>query len=445
MGERSRVYVIGYAARGPGKEGVTTDRFWNSLVAGQSGIGLLQPEAEFQDCKVRIGGQLGNIDVSAMPLKERKRNHPITHLTASLGHEALTMAGRLGTDGRVMVTDADERYRLGCVVGSAASGTTKLGEVQRDIMLKGEDSIGAFDSLEILAERPEIYQCKQFGLQGVNFLPVSACAGGGVSVGVGTEYLRYGRQDLMVVGGGERTFSTILETHLSKSIFTNLRALARLWDGEPITVNNMSPYTDPTKISRPFAPDGDRFGFVMAEGGAELALATEEYVIKHGTPVYAEVRGYAITNDAFHDTAPSGYGAMMAMRLALADAGLTPEEVEYINAHATSTEGDKKEVWAIKQVFGNSPTQSINAPKSMTGHLLGASGAVDAWQCIKTINTGMIPPTINQENGSIDPDLDFTPGVARKRTVRVAVSNSFGFGGGNACLVLTEPRLPRWV
>ena len=441
MPERSKVYVVSMAARGPGEEGVTSDRLWASLVAGQSGISMLEPVQEFADCKVKAGGMLSkDLDTSAMPAKDRKRNHPVTHLSATLGHETMQQVNLLGPDGKFIAKDEEERYRIGCVVGSAASGTPRLGQIQHDIMTKGEDSVGAFDSLEVLAERPEIYLCKMFDIKGVNFLPVSACATGSVSLGIASEYLRYRRQDLMIAGSVDRPFSTTLETHLSKSLFTNLRALARLQDGSPLS----SPYTDPTKLSRPFAPD--RFGFVMAEGGAEFLLATEEQVVKRGLNPLAELRGYAITNDAFHDTLPSGIGAKMAMLLALEDAGLGPDDVEYINAHATSTDGDEKEVWAIKQVFGaNRRNLSINAPKSMHGHLVGAAGAIEAWECIRTIMEGVIPPTINQENGSIDSDLDFTPNVARYRKIGVAVSNSFGFGGGNASLVLTEPRLARWV
>lgn len=440
--DRIRVFVIGYAAKGPGVNGAETEKFWDSLVEGKSGITLLQPEEEFKDCKVKIGGQLPPIDISIMPPKDQKRNHAVTHLSAVLGYEALKMAGRLGNDGKVIVNNEEERYRIGCVVGSATSGIAKLAEVQDIIREKGEDKVGAFESLQILPERPEIYLCKLFDIKGVNFLPVSACASGGVSIGVGVEYLRSGRVDLVVTGGVERPLSTPTQAHISKSLFTNMAALARLYDG----TKNAAPYKDPTKISRPFSTD--RYGFVMAEGGAQLILATEEYVMKNKTPVFAEIAGYGITNDAFHhDTSPSGIGAKMSMKLALIDAHLSPEEVDYVNAHATSTpEGDEKESWAIKEVFGQYAAKlSINAPKSMTGHLTGASGALEGWQCVMTINRGIIPPTINQDNGSIAPDLDFTPNVARRKCVGVAVSNSFGFGGGNVSLVFKEARLPGWV
>lgn len=441
--ERQKVYVIGYAAKGPGPEGIETMRFWNSLVAGKSGITLLEPQPEFANCKVNFGGQLYSFDISAMPIKDQKRNHPVTILSTALAHEALSMAEVLGDDGRISVASEEEREEIGNVVGSATSGIAYIAEIQDIIKERGEDKVGALDNLQVLPERPEIYLCKRFGIEGINYLPVSACATGGVSIGNAYQYLSTGEQMLMLAGGVERPYSTIVQAHFSKSLFTNMSALARLMLDQNAGARSTSPFTDPTKVSRSFALN--RYGFVLSEGGGIFVLANEEYVIKNNTPVFAEVAGYAITNDADDDVMSNGVGARKGMNRALRKAGLQPVEVEYLNAHATSTGGDLQELKAIREVFGDYVTRLIiNAPKSMTGHLTGAAGAVEAWQCVMSILKGIIPPTINHEEGTIDPEIDFTSNKARRKNVGIAMSNSFGFGGGNAVLIFREAKLPVW-
>jgi 3-oxoacyl-[acyl-carrier-protein] synthase II len=260
------------------------------------------------------------------------------------------------------------------------------------------------------------------GAKGPNVCAVTACASGGNAIGDAFRVLQYGDADVMVVGGTESVI-----TPLSIASFASLKALSSRND-------------DPTKASRPF--DAQREGFVMGEGAGMLVLETLEHAQKRGAHIYAELVGYGLTADAHHMTAPApeGEGAARAMRMALKDAGLQPSDVDYINAHGTSTPmNDKLETQAVKAVFGDHARKvPMSSTKSMTGHLLGAAGGIEAVATVLTIDKGLMPPTINLENPDPDCDLDYIPNVARKGDVTVAMSNNMGFGGHNASLVFKK-------
>jgi 3-oxoacyl-[acyl-carrier-protein] synthase II len=262
----------------------------------------------------------------------------------------------------------------------------------------------------------------RFGWRGVNYSTVSACASGGHAIGEANHLIRFGYQDVMLAGGAESAI-----TPLGVGGFANMRALS--------TRNE-----DPQRASRPF--DRDRDGFVIAEGSGMLVLESLEHAEARGARIYAEVAGYGANGDAYHITspAPGGEGASMCMQLALADGGIDPLEVDYINAHGTATPyNDANETLAIKRVFGEQAARlAISSTKSMTGHTLGAAGGVEAAYTALTIWHGLIPPTINYETPDPECDLDYVPNQARRATIRVALSNSFGFGGTNACVAFRK-------
>jgi 3-oxoacyl-[acyl-carrier-protein] synthase II len=260
----------------------------------------------------------------------------------------------------------------------------------------------------------------EFGLQGPSSCTVTACAASAMALGDGYDQIRLGRADAMVCGGAEAGI-----TPIGLAGFSAMKALSARND-------------EPTRASRPF--DRGRDGFVPAEGAATIVLEEREFALNRGAPILAELVGYGTTCDAHHVTAPhpEGDGAIRAMRMALADAGLEPGDIDYINAHGTSTPpNDRIETIAVKKVFGDGVP--ISSTKSMTGHLLGAAGALEALICVKAMQTGVLPPTINYEDPDPECDLDYVPNVSRRAPVRAAMSNSFGFGGHNAALVFTGP------
>ena len=263
----------------------------------------------------------------------------------------------------------------------------------------------------------------EFGWSGPNFAPVSACATACHAIGEAWRMIREDDADAFLAGGSEATI-----VPMGMAGFAAMRAMS--------TRNN-----DPTKASRPF--DRDRDGFVMSEGAGVVVLEELEHAKRRGAHIYAELLGYGLTSDAYHMTSPNpqGTGAARCMKMALKKAGLNPQDVDYINMHGTSTPvGDLCETKAVKEVFGERSTNGlvVSSTKSMTGHLLGAAGAVETIACVMTIQNQLIPPTINLDNPSPDCDLDYVPHVAREKKVRVAMNNSFGFGGHNATLVVQE-------
>ena len=286
-------------------------------------------------------------------------------------------------------------------------------------MSGGPRKISPFFIPKVISNLAPGHVAIRFGAKGVNWTPTSACASGTHAIGEAFHFIQRGLQDAVIAGGAESTI-----TPLAVGGFAAMKALSTRND-------------EPERASRPF--DKERDGFVIGEGSGVLILEEREHALARGAKIYGEVIGYAATGDAYHMTAPApdGEGAARCMRLALKDAGLAPTDVDYINAHGTSTEyNDANETKAIKTVFGEQAAKvAVSSTKSMTGHLLGAAGAVEGVYSVLTLYHGIIPPTINYENPDPECDLDYVPNKARKADVQVVLSNSFGFGGTNACVI----------
>jgi 3-oxoacyl-[acyl-carrier-protein] synthase II len=314
----------------------------------------------------------------------------------------------------------DNAERIGVLVGSGIGGIGTIVDAAITLHTKGPDRVGPFVVPMMLPNMLSGLIAIQIGAKGTNFGVVSACATSGHALGEGAEIIRRGEADVIVAGGSEAPV-----TRIGLAAFASMRALSKRNDA-------------PEQASRPF--DAERDGFVLAEAAGVLVLESLEHALERGAHIYAEITGYGSTDDAFHITQPSegGEGAARAMRMAIRCAGLQPADIGYINAHATSTPaGDRTEAQAIRAVFGDNPPP-VSSTKSMTGHLIGASGAVEAIACIKTILEGCLPPTINLDNPDPECDLDFIPNVARPKRVDAALSNSFGFGGHNTALVVSR-------
>lgn len=313
--------------------------------------------------------------------------------------------------------------RIGAIVGTGIGGLETLAQQFGVLHERGPSRLSPFLSTMMLANMAAGQIGIQLGCQGPNFAAISACASGAHAIGESFEMVRRGAADAMFAGGGE---APIVEIGVGN--FNSMRALSTRND-------------DPTRASRPF--DAERDGFVIAEGGGMLLLEEREHARARGATILAEIVGYGSSADAHHVSSPpdSGDGAARAMRIALAQSGLALGEIGYLNAHATSTEvGDLAETNAIKSVFGDRAAHlPISSTKSMTGHLLGATGAIEAIFCILAMREGIVPPTINQQTPDPACDLDCVPNVARRVRVDAALNNSFGFGGQNACLVLRRP------
>jgi len=417
MTDRRRVVVTGMGMLSAlGNDVATT---WAGLIAGRSGIG---PIESFDPSRltVRIAAEVRGLDASRiLDRKELRRTDRCIHLSLVAAREALDQAG------------LPERFegelaeRTGVILGTGLGGVGTLIDGFTTNALRGPDRISPF---LIPMGIPNIGAGQiaiQFGMTGPNFTTVSACATGGHALGESSEIIRRGDADVMVAGGVE---AGIYEAVVGG--FAAMRALSTRND-------------DPAAASRPF--DSGRDGFVIGEGAGVVILEALEHAEARGAAVLAELVGYGATADATHITlpAPGGIGAVRAARRALEKAGLTPDDIDHVNAHATSTpEGDKSELQAIRTIFGESAGRiSVTANKSMLGHTLGAAGAIEAIVSIMTIREGLVPPTINLTDA--DPmaeGLDLTPNVAVARTVRAALSNSFGFGGQNTALIFTGPQ-----
>ena len=417
MTDRRRVVVTGMGMLSAlGNDVATT---WAGLIAGRSGIG---PIESFDPSRltVRIAAEVRGLDASRiLDRKELRRTDRCIHLSLVAAREALDQAG------------LPERFegelaeRTGVILGTGLGGVGTLIDGFTTNALRGPDRISPF---LIPMGIPNIGAGQiaiQFGMTGPNFTTLSACATGGHALGESSEIIRRGDADVMVAGGVE---AGIYEAVVGG--FAAMRALSTRND-------------DPAAASRPF--DSGRDGFVIGEGAGVVILEALEHAEARGATVLAELVGYGATADATHITlpAPGGIGAVRAARRALEKAGLTPDDIDHVNAHATSTpEGDKSELQAIRTIFGESAGRiSVTANKSMLGHTLGAAGAIEAIVSIMTIREGLVPPTINLTDA--DPmaeGLDLTPNVAVARTVRAALSNSFGFGGQNTALIFTGPQ-----
>ncbi|HKA14974.1 MAG TPA: beta-ketoacyl-ACP synthase II [Myxococcota bacterium] len=405
-----RVVITGIGCVTP--LGIGVDATWNAAIAGKSGVRRIErfDAGEFPS---QIAGEVpGELDLSDVPAKEARRIDRSIALALVASREAL--------ESSKLTIDAGNCERIGVSVGSGIGGLETIEEGVAILAKSGPRRVAPFVIPMTICNMTSGYIAIRHGLKGLNLCHVSACATGAHSIGEAARVIERGDADAMLAGGTEAPI-----TRIGVAAFAAMRALSTRND-------------EPALASRPF--DRGRDGFVIAEGAAVLLLEAEEHARARGAPIRARLLGYAGTADAAHIAQPTenAEGAQRCMRLALEDADLTPSDVEYLNAHATSTPaGDPSEARAIRAVFGaHTDRLAVSATKSMTGHLLGAAGAVEATLCIRALESGILPPTINLDAVDADCELDHVANEARRRAIRVALSNSFGFGGTNACLVL---------
>jgi 3-oxoacyl-[acyl-carrier-protein] synthase II len=408
---RNRVVITGMGAVTPIGKDVPT--YWNALVAGQSGGGPITLY-DASEQPVRIAAEVKDFDAEAiLGRKEARRTDRFTQLVLLATEQAIADAG--------LVLDQNGRNgHVGVIIGTGIGGIRTLLENVEVMRERGPKRVSALMIPMMMPNAAAGQVAIRYGIHGMAVSLASACATGTNSIGEGLVRIRQGIAEVMICGGGESVMHPLALAALS-----NMGAVSQRND-------------DPQGASRPF--DADRDGFLMGEGSGILILESLEHAQKRGAHIYAEVTGYGASSDAFHITAPDedGAGAAMSMEAALRDAGLRPDEIDYINAHGTSTPlNDRTETLAIHTVFGQVAHQiPISSTKSMVGHLMGAAGAVEAIACAKSLETGWIHPTINYETPDPDCDLDYVPNQARETHPRTALSNSFGFGGHNATLIL---------
>jgi 3-oxoacyl-[acyl-carrier-protein] synthase II len=403
-----RVVVTGIGLLTPLGNDVASN--WENLLAGRSGIG---PVTRFDATAlpVRIAGELRGFDPSTyIEKKDIKKMDPFNHYAIA--------AAQMAVDDAQITIEGPLAERAGVLVGVGMGGIATIEECLPAFLESGLKKVSPFFIPRLIANMAPGQIAMRFGAKGVNYAAASACASGAHAVGEAYRLVRFGVQDVMLAGGTEAAV-----TPMSIAGFAVMRALS--------TRNE-----EPHRASRPF--DRERDGFVIAEGAGMLVLESLDGAVERGARIYAEIIGYGANSDAYHITmpAPEGEGAARCMRLALAEGGMDPLTVDYINAHGTSTPyNDVNETQAIKHVFGEHAARlAVSSTKSMTGHLLGAAGAVEAAYTVLAIRNGMIPPTINYEHPDPQCDLDYVPNQARPAALRIALSNSFGFGGANACL-----------
>jgi len=405
-----RVVVTGVGLVTP--LGIGIEKNWEALVAGRSGIRPITRFSNVEFFATRIAGQIPDFRAEDFiePKEIKKMDLFIQYSVA-----AAQMAAQ---DGDFKI-DPAEAPRTGVIIGVGFCGIETIEYYNKAYLEGGPRKISPFFIPKVISNLAPGHIAIRHGAKGVNWTTTSACASGNHAIGEAFHQIRRGLQDAVIAGGAESAI-----TPLGVGGFSAMKALSTRND-------------EPEKASRPFEKNRD--GFVIAEGSGVLILEERERAIKRGAKIYAEVIGYGANGDAYHITAPApeGEGAARCMALALKDAGIKPEEVDYINAHGTSTEyNDMNETQAIKKVFGECAYKvPISSTKSMTGHLLGAAGAVEAVFSVLAIRHGLIPPTINYETPDPHCDLDYVPNEARKADIKVVLSNSFGFGGTNACVV----------
>src|SRR6059058_913960 len=403
-----RVVVTGIGLVTP--LGIGNEPTWQGVLAGKSGIGPIT-RFDAKDLPSRIAGEVKGFDPAQfMDKKEARRNDLFIQFGLAATQIALKDAA--------LAIDKPLGERVGVIVGSGMGGLATLEDTHLTAVNKGHRRVNPFFIPSIIVNLVGGQISIRYGASGVNYAPVSACATGNHAIGESMRHIQHGDADIVISGGAEATI-----TLLGISGCTAARALSERNDA-------------PEKASRPF--DKDRDGFVAGEGAGILVVEELEHARKRGARIYCELTGYSATADAFHITAPSGEGAQRAMKLCLEDADLAPEQVQYVNAHGTSTPvGDVAECKAIKNVFGEFARKGlmVSSTKSMTGHLLGAAGGVEAAFSALALHHGIVPPTINVENQDPECDLDVVPNKAREVPIRAAMSNSFGFGGTNAVVL----------
>lgn len=409
---RKRVVITGLGAIC--SVGLNVEESWNSVLEGKSGAATIT-HFDTDDHKTKFAARVKNFDGDAhFGRREARRMDRYAQFSLVAAQQAMDDSGLIVTD--------ENRDRIGVLIGTGIGGITTLLEQAEVMRLRGASRVSPFLIPMMLADTGPGMVAINLGVRGPNMSVVTACATGSNAIGEATEIIRRGSADVMIAGGGEAAI-----TKLAMAGMSSMGAMSTRND-------------DPTRASRPF--DKDRDGFLMGEGAAVLILESLEYAQARGATILAEISGYGTTDDAYHISAPleGGEGAAICMQLALENAGLVATDIGYVNAHGTSTKlNDKGETVAIKTVFGeHAYNVPVSSTKSMTGHLLGASGALEALFCTKILNEGIIPPTINYETPDPDCDLDYVPNKARKTNVTHALSNSFGFGGHNATLIISR-------
>lgn len=386
---------------------------WNNLLAGKSGISQIEA-FDTTDYTTKIAAEIKDFDPAVyIDKKEVRKMDRFVQFGVAASKLAVEDAGlRLG--------DNADPERVGVIVGSGIGGLGTWEEQHTVLMEKGPRRVSPFFIPMMIANMASGQVSMVTGAKGPNTTAVSACATGTHSIGDSFKMIQRGDADVMICGGAEATIRPI-----GMAGFCSMRAMSTRND-------------EPEKASRPF--DIDRDGFVMGEGAGVLILESLEHAVERGARIYAEVIGYGMSGDAFHMTEPDPDGAARCMSKAIKDAGIQPEDVQYINAHGTSTPvGDKSETVAIKKTFGDHAYKlAVSSTKSMTGHLLGAAGGVEAVILGLTLQNGVIPPTANLDNQDPELDLDYVPNTPRNADVKVALSNSFGFGGHNATIIMRK-------
>lgn len=409
---KRRVVITGVGVISP--VGNDKHTFWNALISGKSGIG---PVTQFDatDYPTRIAGEVKDFDpLQFMDKRDARRMDRFTHFAVA--------AAKMAIDDANFDMNAVDPDRVGVYIGSGIGGVHVWEEQHKVLLEKGPRRVSPFFIPMLIANMASGQVSIMTGAKGPNSAAITACATGTHSIGEAFRIVQRGEADAMLTGGAEATISP-----LSFAGFSSMKAMS---------TNN----EEPTKAMRPF--DKHRDGFVMGEGAGVLLLESLEHAEARGADIYAEVVGYGMSGDAYHLTspAPRGEGAMRSMKRAIVDAGLDPTDIGYINAHGTSTEyNDAYETMAIKDTFGDHAYKlAISSTKSMTGHLLGAAGGIEAIAMAFALKEQMLPPTINYETPDPDCDLDYVPNEARKAEIKAALSNSLGFGGHNATIVLKK-------
>lgn len=413
---KKRVVITGLGVVSP--YGVGVDKLWSNLVEGKSGISV--PDlVDIEKHVVKIAGEVKGFNPEDyIDPKDAKKMDRFIQFAMVAADEAVKDA-KLEDIGDI------DPYRIGVMVSSAAGGFITFEENHKRIIEKGPNKCSPFTIPMMIVNMPSGRISIKHGFKGLNKVVISACATGTHSIGDAYRAIQYGDADIILAGGAEATICDV-----GLGAFASARTLSRRND-------------EPTKASRPY--DKDRDGFVMSEGAGVLVLEDYDHAVKRGAKIYAEIVGYGQSADAYDVVAPcpEGNGATKSMEFALRDAGMKPEDIDYINTHGTSTGlGDVAESMAVARVFGDktqNPHLLVSSTKSMHGHMLGATGAVEAIACIKAINDGIVPPTINLDNQDEKvANLDYVPHKARKAPINTALSNSFGFGGQNATIILKK-------
>ena len=410
--ENNRVVVTGIGTFNP--LGSDMDSTWKAMVAGKSGIDYITL-FDTTDIQTKFGGEVKGFEATDyMSRKEARHMDRFSQLAVAAGYQALEHSA--------ISIDSKSQYKIGSIIGSAIGGLTTLFTQMKILLEKGPDRVSPFLTPMMIADMAAAQVSIMLGLKGPNLCTTTACSSASDSIGSAFDFIRRGDSIAMFTGGSESIMGP-----MGFAAFNALKALSTRND-------------EPQKASRPF--DIDRDGFVIGEGATIFVLENHDHAVKREANILAEIVSYSASADAFHVTQPTadGEGAARSMQSAIERADLKPSDIDYINAHGTSTPlNDKMETLAIKTVFGEHAYKiPISSTKSMTGHLIGGAGAIEAAACIKAIQEGIIPPTINLDNPDPDCDLDYVPNTARHTPVNVALSNSFGFGGHNSTLIFKK-------